>query len=170
MAVLHFSNFDFTPIKKLFDNTSKNLGLNTDIKAVDVGNFSNSQALDILSKELKYLNAKKIYNIFLVVLPNPAKSIYKHLKKLCYCDLNVLLQVVNDVILKKKEFQSVATKVLLQMAAKLGNVLWFPKNYAIENNKIMIIGINTSSEKSSKGKKRIGYCASINEQLTKFFS
>jgi hypothetical protein len=65
------------------------------------------------------------------VLPNPAKNIYKHLKTLCYCELNVLLQVVNDGILKKKEFQSVATKVLLQIAAKVGNVLWVPKNTTI---------------------------------------
>ena len=47
------------------------------------------------------------------------------------------------------------------MAAKVGNVLWVPKNTTIENNKLMVIGINISSQKNAKGKKRIGYCASI---------
>lgn len=116
------------------------------------------------------MHEKKLYNVFLIVLPATVKNIYKHLKRLCYCQLSVLLQVVQDGILKKKEFQSVATKVLLQIAAKVGNVLWVPRSKIVDGNKIMVIGINSTSQKNAKGKKRIGYCASINGELTKFFS
>ena len=69
---------------------------------------------------------KKIYNIFLVILPAKIQDGYKKIKKTCCCDLGIPVQVVVDTISNKKEFQSIATKVLLQMAAKIGNTLWVP--------------------------------------------
>ena len=56
------------------------------------------------------------------------------------------------------------------MAAKVGNTLWVPRSKVVDSNKIMLIGINTSSDKGVKNKKRIGYCASTNSDLTKFYS
>lgn len=72
------------------------------MKIVNLGDFSAGRALDILSKEIKYQHGKGQFNIFLIVLPAPAKHIYKQLKKLCYCDLGILLQVCLDTIVKKR--------------------------------------------------------------------
>jgi hypothetical protein len=64
----------------------------------------------------------------LIILPARLKSAYKKLKKICCCDIGIPLQIVLDSIAQKKEFQSIATKVLLQMAAKVGNTLWLPSS------------------------------------------
>ena len=39
----------------------------------------------------------------------------------------MVCQVATELTLRKKNFQSVATKILLQIIAKRGNILWVPK-------------------------------------------
>lgn len=96
------------------------------LKDARLSEFSAKNGFDDILKELEYQAKKKEYNIFLIILPAKLKTSYKKLKKVCCCDLGVPLQVVLDTISQKKEFQSIATKVLLQMAAKVGNTLWVP--------------------------------------------
>ena len=98
----------------------------------------------------------------MIVLPNSLKTSYKKIKKLCLIDLKINSQVVTQATLQRKEFSSIATKVLLQMAAKVGNTLWVPKPIeSLRGKKIMLIGVDSTSEKGSKGKV-IGFCASLN--------
>lgn len=107
--------------------------------------------------------------MFLVVLPAKLKSGYKKLKKICCCDIGIPLQVVLDSISQKKEFQSIATKVLLQMAAKVGNTLWLPSpSETFSKSHVMLVGINSSAQSSSK--KRIGICATTNKSFSNYFS
>ena len=49
-------------------------------------------------------------------------------KKLALIDNNMICQIVTDGTLRKKNLQSIATKVLLQIIAKRGNTLWVPKS------------------------------------------
>jgi len=69
-------------------------------------------------------------NILLIVLPNNLKTAYPKLKQYTLIgDQNsqVLTQFVTDGTLRRKSgVQSVHTKLLLQMAAKRGNILWVP--------------------------------------------
>ena len=65
-------------------------------------------------------------NMFWFILPNSFKTHYSAIKKI------VLKSQVNSQVslvstMQKKGFASVFTKILLQMAAKLGNKLWVPK-------------------------------------------
>ena len=60
------------------------------------------------------------------------------------------------------------TKVLLQIATKIGNVPWAPKIKKPSDSKIMMIGID--SGKSKDKHKIIAYCATINEKMSKFHS
>lgn len=51
-------------------------------------------------------------------------------------------QVTISTNLQKKGFQSIFTKILLQMAAKLGNKLWVPKiSQKIAGTGSLLIGI-----------------------------
>lgn len=56
------------------------------------------------------------------------------------------------------------------MAAKIGNTLWVPRpQETFRNTKIMLVGVDSSADKNSNGK-IIGFCASLNESHTKYFS
>lgn len=69
-------------------------------------------------------------NILLIVLPNNLKTAYPKLKQYTLIGESksqILTQFVTDGTLRRKNgAQSVHTKLLLQMAAKRGNILWVP--------------------------------------------
>jgi hypothetical protein len=51
-------------------------------------------------------------------------------------------QVTVTTSLQKKGFASIFTKVLLQMAAKIGNKLWVPKVSAkVQSSGVVLIGL-----------------------------
>ena len=54
------------------------------------------------------------------------KTDYKKIKLETITNLRMLTQVVTEGTLKKKNLQSIATKILLQIVAKRGNTLWVP--------------------------------------------
>lgn len=53
------------------------------------------------------------------------KNDYKKLKATTM-EGELVTQVITDGTMRKKNLQSIATKVLLQIIAKRGNVLWMP--------------------------------------------
>jgi len=67
-------------------------------------------------------------NIYWFILPANSKQLYKTIKKIT---LNGPYQKPTQFsltsTLAKKNFNSIFTKILLQMAAKIGNKLWVPK-------------------------------------------
>jgi hypothetical protein len=69
-------------------------------------------------------------NILLIVLPNNLKTAYPKLKQYTLIgdpSSKILTQFVTDGTLRRKNgAQTVHTKLLLQMAAKRGNILWVP--------------------------------------------
>jgi hypothetical protein len=90
--------------------------------------------------------------LILFILPAKAKAKYPDVKKLCYSDQDscVNSQVALETKLSNpKSMQSVATKILLQMAVKVGNILWVPKPPKTDN-KVMIIGIAMAKIPHSK--------------------
>jgi hypothetical protein len=125
--------------------------------------------VEVIADGLRY-RSKKDYNIYLIVLPNSLKTSYKKIKKICLIDLKLNSQIVTQYTLQREEFNWIATKVLLQMAAKIGNTLWIPRfMQSLRNIKIMLVGVDSCPDKNSKGK-IIGFCALLNESHTKYFS
>jgi len=66
-------------------------------------------------------------NIVFAILPNQMKKSYGKIKVSSLIDNKVSCQVALESLLKKKNFQSIATKLLLQILVKRGNVLWVPE-------------------------------------------
>jgi len=65
----------------------------------------------------------------MLVLPNNLKTAYPAFKKATLeagKNREILTQCVLEQTLKKKGAQSIHTKILLQMIAKRGNILWVP--------------------------------------------
>lgn len=63
----------------------------------------------------------------LIVLPNQLKTQYKKIKNSALVKVKVVCQMTTETTLRKKNLQSIATKILLQIIAKRGNTLWVPK-------------------------------------------
>ena len=61
-----------------------------------------------------------------IVIPVSLKNSYKNIKQFTIKQ-ECVTQIVTEATLRKKGLQSIATKVLLQIIAKRGNILWVPK-------------------------------------------
>lgn len=61
-----------------------------------------------------------------VVIPMSLKNNYKNIKAHTIKN-EIVTQIVTEATLRKKGLQSIATKVLLQIIAKRGNILWVPR-------------------------------------------
>jgi hypothetical protein len=96
-----------------------------------------------ITKAIRATN--KNVNICLIVLPNNMKNDYKRIKYNALLD-GMLTQVVTDGTLRKKNLQSIATKVLLQIIAKRGNTLWVPKTLR-EVPGAMLLAFDTAKAK-----------------------
>jgi hypothetical protein len=78
----------------------------------------------------------------------------------------MLTQFVVESTLRNKKAQSVHTKLLLQMIAKRGNILWVPEirpEMADTLDRVMLVGIDTSS---SGGHTIMSACATINSTFS----
>jgi argonaute-like protein implicated in RNA metabolism and viral defense len=82
----------------------------------------------MIDKGIKKAAEKYECNICCIVIPNNLKTQYARIKKQALIDNNMICQIVTDGTLRKKNLQSIATKVLLQIIAKRGNTLWVPKS------------------------------------------
>ena len=81
--------------------------------------------------------------MFWFIIPPNFKSYYKNLKQMTLkagVDKNSQIAVTST--LQKKGVNSIITKILLQMAAKVGNKLWVPKIPSrVFNCGVLLIGI-----------------------------
>lgn len=105
-------------------------------------------------------------NICCVVLPNNMKQQYKQFKQAAIKECEMITQVVTDASFRKKNFQSIATKVLLQIIAKRGNTLWVPRTMT-QVESAMLIGFETCK---AAGQTVMSICATINSTFSSIFS
>ena len=102
----------------------------------------------------------------MIVIPSSLKTQYKQIKIKSIENNQMLTQVMIDTQFAKKGFQSIATKILLQIIAKRGNTLWVPKPLCnIES--CMLVGFDSC--KFQKGTV-MAICATINSTFSSVFS
>lgn len=75
---------------------------------------------------------------------NSMTNIYKDLKQFLLTEKSIISQVATERTMRKKNLQSIATKILLQIIAKRGNTLWVPK-LNFEVNDIMMTSFDSGS-------------------------
>ncbi|KAL4512578.1 hypothetical protein ABPG72_020415 [Tetrahymena utriculariae] len=107
---------------------------------------------------------------FVVTFGNFQSGFYSDMKKFLTSKdgAGIESQHVNPRSLTKNSM-SVASKIALQIASKLGRRVWQVETPAGIDQNTMIIGIETSMKKI-KGQQVIGVVASINKDFTKYFS
>lgn len=108
-------------------------------------------------------------NMVLAVTPSDKGDTYTAIKKKLCLEHAYPSQVVTcqKVLNKDKSFMSIATKVLVQMAAKLGGEPWAVK---IPIKNAMVVGYDTYHDKSKKGASVGALVASLNSNFTRYIS
>ena len=95
------------------------------------------------------------------------KSQYKRIKEASLIENKIVCQVAVESTLRKKNAQSIATKILLQIIAKRGNTLWVPKTRAkIEDT--MLVGVDYASLPG--GKNLVSACGTVNTTFTSIYT
>jgi hypothetical protein len=106
-----------------FSSTSANLKVDLSFKKYEINGRA---SVTSISKEIENCSANN-HNICMIVIPSSLKTHYKQIKIKSIETNQMLTQVMLDTQFGKKGFQSIATKILLQIIAKRGNTLWVPR-------------------------------------------
>jgi hypothetical protein len=92
-----------------------------------MGDYDSKRSIETVEGTIKKAADKEGCNICLIVLPNQLKTQYKKIKNSALIKYKIICQMTTEATLRKKNLQSIATKILLQIIAKRGNTLWVPK-------------------------------------------
>ncbi|KAH0625194.1 hypothetical protein JD844_033415 [Phrynosoma platyrhinos] len=96
------------------------------------------------------------------------KDCYDSVKKFVSLEQPVPSQcVLARTLSKQGMIMSVATKIALQIACKLGGELWAVE---IPLKSLMVVGIDVNKDAVSKGTSIVGFVASINTSITRWYS
>lgn len=113
-------------------------------------------------------NLEKTTQMVVVILPTNRKDRYDSIKKLCCREKPVPSQCILARTLSKKQMlMSVVTKVAMQINCKMGGELWALE---IPLKSLMVIGIDTYHDSSKRGRSVMGFIASTNASLTRYYS
>lgn len=104
-----------------------------------MGELNNNKAL--LQVEMGIIEACKQQksNIVFIVLPNGLKTYYRKIKKFCLIDHKIISQIICESMLPHRHSINIFGKILLQILAKCGNILWIPKQVLESEKKIMLL-------------------------------
>ncbi|KAJ8285884.1 hypothetical protein GJAV_G00032070 [Gymnothorax javanicus] len=95
-------------------------------------------------------------------------DLYSAIKKLCCVQSPVPSQAINvRTISQPQKLRSVAQKILLQINCKLGGELW---TVNVPLKQLMVIGVDVHHDTSKKNRSVMGFVASLNSALTRWYS
>ncbi|XP_052045693.1 piwi-like protein 4 isoform X2 [Apodemus sylvaticus] len=114
------------------------------------------------------LHTEPDVQLVMCILPSNQKNYYDSIKKYLSSDCPVPSQCVLTRTLNKQGMMlSVATKIAMQMTCKLGGELWAME---IPLKSLMVVGIDICRDALSKDVVVVGFVASINSRITRWFS
>lgn len=171
--LVHFSNFDPKGLLNIFKSTADMMRLKLNPKECNLGDFNVKKAMSDIETLLadKGNKIKDSHNLVLFVLPDALKSQYKKLKKWALLSQSeIVTQMTLESTMNKKGFNSIATKILIQIAVKVGNTPWIPEPPKGISEKIMIMGIDSSTDKEARNQSVVGICCTVDSKFSQFFS
>uniref|UniRef100_A0A8C5LMS0 Piwi like RNA-mediated silencing 4 n=1 Tax=Leptobrachium leishanense TaxID=445787 RepID=A0A8C5LMS0_9ANUR len=106
--------------------------------------------------------------LVLCVLPSNQKDSYDVIKRFLTLDQPVPSQCVQSrTISKQHMLMSVSTKIAMQIICKTGGELWAVE---IPLKSLMVVGIDVNKDALNKSHSVVGFVASTNSRLTRWFS
>uniref|UniRef100_A0A673H3V5 Piwi-like protein 2 n=1 Tax=Sinocyclocheilus rhinocerous TaxID=307959 RepID=A0A673H3V5_9TELE len=114
------------------------------------------------------LSSEPRVQLVVCIMTGNRDDLYSAIKKLCCIQSPVPSQAINvRTISQPQKLRSIAQKILLQINCKLGGELWtvnVPLKY------LMVIGVDVHHDVSKKSRSVMGFVASLNSMLTKWYS
>lgn len=165
-GIVYFRSSDVNEMIRLFEDTSRRLKIDFKAVKISAGDYDPRRAISAIDDCVYKAAEKEDCNICLVLIPNQLKSQYKKIKEKCLLTNKIVCQIATEGTLRKKNFKSIATKVLLQMIAKRGNTLWVPEA-AMKLEKVMLAAFDTAK---SGNKNVISGVATINSTYSSICS
>uniref|UniRef100_A0AAA9SIK6 Piwi like RNA-mediated silencing 4 n=1 Tax=Bos taurus TaxID=9913 RepID=A0AAA9SIK6_BOVIN len=139
------------------------MGFNVDRPKIIKVQENPAAFIHAIQKHVKYE-----VQLVMCILPSIQTSYYDSIKKYLSSDCPVPSQCVLAQTLNKQGMMlSVATKIAMQMICKLGGELWAVE---IPLKSLMVVGINVCKDAFSQGTMVVGFVASINPRITRWFS
>ncbi|XP_027807214.1 piwi-like protein 4 [Marmota flaviventris] len=106
--------------------------------------------------------------LVMCILPSNQKNYYDSIKKYLSLDCPVPSQcVLTRTLSKQGMMMSVATKIAMQMTCKLGGELWAVE---IPLKSLMVVGIDICKDTFNREVAVVGFVASLNPRITRWFS
>lgn len=103
-----------------------------------------------------------------IIFPTQREDRYSAVKRLACVDLCLPTQcIVARTINQERKLRAVTQKIALQINCKLGGELWALK---IPLNGLMVCGVDVYHDKANRGRSVVGFVASMNQPLTKWYS
>lgn len=119
-------------------------------------------------RNVNQLADEKIYQILFLILPNNTLDLYSTIKKRLAVELGIPSQCFLAKNVTSKNLMAIATKVVVQMNAKLGGDPWSMK---LSLKSIMFVGVDLYTGSRGKVGGVVGaMVASMNSAYTKYFS
>ena len=108
-------------------------------------------------------------DIVVCMIPKQDGEMYAALKKLMTCRLSLLSQVITaqKILNRDRQAESTATKILIQMATKLGARPWLVK---IPPKDVMVAGYDAQKNKDRGGKSFGAFAASMDKDFGRYYS
>ncbi|XP_015269670.1 PREDICTED: piwi-like protein 2 [Gekko japonicus] len=115
------------------------------------------------------LSAEGTVQLVVCIITGTRDDLYGAIKKLCCVQSPVPSQVINarTITTQPNKLRSIAQKVLLQINCKLGGELW---GVDIPLKQLMVIGMDVYHDPSRGKRSVVGFVASINHTLTRWYS
>ncbi|XP_068122925.1 piwi-like protein 4 [Hyperolius riggenbachi] len=108
------------------------------------------------------------HQLVFCILPSNSKDNYDSVKKFLTVEMPIPSQCVQSRTLSKPQMlMSVATKIAMQIICKTGGELWAVE---IPLKSLMVVGIDVNKDSINKSQSVVGFVASTNARLTKWFS
>jgi hypothetical protein len=123
LGMIYFKGTHLDSMIGIFKSTAANISADLSFQLYEI---NGRPAVNSIEKEIENC-ANNNHNICVIIIPNSLKTQYKSIKVKSIESKEMLTQVMVDSQINKKNFQSIATKVLLQIIAKRGNTLWVPR-------------------------------------------
>lgn len=126
-----------------------------------------SDSTDAYLRAIKDVLTKQV-QVVVLIFPTSRDDRYSAVKRLCCVDMPVPSQVIiSNTIGKPDKLRSVVQKIALQINCKLGGELWAVE---IPMHNIMVIGIDVYHDTTKANRSVLGFVASLNQTLTRWFS
>jgi aubergine-like protein len=125
---------------------------------------------DRAASYLRYVDSIKeseLPKLILTVLSSNSQDRYGAIKKKCCVDRAIPTQMVVARNFNSKGVMSIATKMAIQMNCKVGGAPW---SVSIPLSHLMVVGYDVCRDTSNRKKSFSGMVASLDKQLTRYFS